>query len=152
MDQPTQAIADYAAGMRFEALARGAIDAAKRHLIDSVGCALGAVGARPVAIARRGIFSDRDSLGLAVSRPLHITSGSASILASSGVTDDRGIVYAQEIVSLASTTPETDYELGYTTLLSADTMLQASLIYQQNAGGEAGVDALAGVVTLTKRW
>jgi hypothetical protein len=68
------------------------------------------------------------------------------------VTDDRGIVYAQEIVSLASTTPETDYELGYTTLLSADTMLQASLIYQQNAGGEAGVDALAGVVTLTKRW
>ncbi|MFN9163527.1 MAG: S8 family serine peptidase [Alphaproteobacteria bacterium] len=105
-----------------------------------------------VAIARRGIFSDRDSLGLAVSRPLHITSGSASIRASSGVTDDRGIVYAQEIVSLASTTPETDYELGYTTLLSADTMLQASLIYQQNAGGEAGVDALAGVVTLTKRW
>jgi hypothetical protein len=105
-----------------------------------------------VAIARRGIFSDRDSLGLAVSRPLHITSGSASILASSGVTDDRGIVYAQEVVSLASTTPETDYELGYTTLLSADTMLQASLIYQQNAGGEAGVDALAGVVTYTQRW
>lgn len=105
-----------------------------------------------MAIARRGIFSDRDSLGLAVSRPLHITSGSASILASNGVTDDRGIVYAQEIVSLASATPETDYELGYTTLLTASTMLQASLIYQQNAGGEAGANALAGVVTYTRRW
>lgn len=105
-----------------------------------------------IALARRGIFSDFDSLGLAVSRPLHITSGSATMLASSGVTDDRGIVYAQEIVSLASATPETDYELGYTTLLSVETMLQASLIYQQNAGGEAGTNAVAGLVTVTTRW
>jgi hypothetical protein len=74
------------------------------------------------------------------------------MLASSGVTDDRGIVYAQEIVSLASATPETDYELGYTTLLSVETMLQASLIYQQNAGGEAGTNAVAGLVTVTTRW
>lgn len=105
-----------------------------------------------VAIARQGIFSDRDSLGLAVSRPLHITAGSALMLASTGVTDDRGIVYAQENVSLASATPETDYELGYTTLLSVDTMLQASLIFQQNVGGEAGEQAVAGLVTVTKRW
>lgn len=66
MDQPTQAIADYAAGMRFEALARGAIDAAKRHLIDSVGCALGAVGARPVAIARRIASTASSTFGASV--------------------------------------------------------------------------------------
>jgi hypothetical protein len=31
-------------------------------------------------------------------------------------------------------------------------MLQASLIYQQNAGGEAGTNAVAGLVTVTTRW
>jgi hypothetical protein len=105
-----------------------------------------------LAIARQNVFSDGDSLGFAVSRPLHITDGTASIVASTGVTDDRGIVYAQEAVALASATPETDYELGYTTLLSLDTLLMANLIYQQNAGGEAGENAIAGLMTLKTRW
>ena len=105
-----------------------------------------------MALARQGIFSDGDSIGIAVSRPMHITSGSASLLVSTGVTDTRGIVYSQETVSLASATPETDYELGYTTLLSPDTMLGANLIFQQNAGGEAGANAVAGLVTVKTRW
>jgi hypothetical protein len=105
-----------------------------------------------IAISREGLFSNGDSIGLAVSRPLHITQGTASLLASTGVTDERGIVYTQESVSLASSTPETNVELGYATLLSLDTMLMANLIYQQNAGGEAGENAIAGLVTVKTRW
>jgi hypothetical protein len=105
-----------------------------------------------VAIAREGLFSDGDSIGIAVSRPLHITKGTAFLQASSGVTDGREIIYAQETVQLASATPETNFELGYTTLLSLDTMLMANLIYQQHAGGVADENAIAGLVTLTTRW
>ena len=105
-----------------------------------------------IAISREGLFSDGDSIGFAVSRPLHITQGTASLLASTGVTDERGIVYTQETLSLASATPETDVELGYTTFLSLDTMLMANLIYQQNVGGEAGENAIAGLVTIKTRW
>lgn len=105
-----------------------------------------------IAIAKEGIFEDDDSLGFAVSRPLHVTSGTATMYASTGVTADREIIYTQETVSLASSTPETDYELGYTTKLSADTSLQANFIYQQNVGGEASEDAVAGLVTLKTRW
>jgi len=105
-----------------------------------------------LAIARQNIFNSGDSLGFAVSRPLHITEGTATILASTGVTNDRGIVYGQETVSLASATPETDFELGYSTLVSVDTLVTANLIYQQNAGGEAGEDAIAGLVTVKTRW
>lgn len=105
-----------------------------------------------LAIAKQGIFEDDDSLGFAVSRPLHITSGTATMYASTGVTEDREIIYTQENVALASSTPETDYELGYTTKLSADTSLQANFIYQQNVGGEANEDAVAGLMTLKTRW
>jgi hypothetical protein len=105
-----------------------------------------------IAIAKEGIFEDDDSLGFAVSRPLHVTSGTATMYASTGVTEGREIIYTQETVSLASSTPETDYELGYTTKLSADTSLQANFIYQQNVGGEASEDAVAGLVTLKTRW
>jgi hypothetical protein len=72
--------------------------------------------------------------------------------ASTGVTEGREIIYTQENVALASSTPETDYELGYTTKLSADTSLQANFIYQQNVGGEANEDAVAGLMTLKTRW
>ena len=66
MDQPTRAIADYAASVRFETLERGAVDAARRHLIDSVGCALGAVGAPPVVIARRIAATASGTFGASV--------------------------------------------------------------------------------------
>ena len=105
-----------------------------------------------VALSKLGVFGDGDSLGVAISRPLHITGGSAVIHASTGVTEEREILYSSEVINLASSTPETDYEVGYTARLDDNLTLQASAMYQQNAGGEAGEDAVAGFVTLKGTW
>jgi hypothetical protein len=105
-----------------------------------------------VAISKLGIFGDRDSLGFAVSRPLHITSGSALMVLSTGVTETREIVYSSERVGLASVTPETDFELGYTAKLDDGLTLQASALYQQNENGEAGQDGVAAFATLRTNW
>ena len=105
-----------------------------------------------VALSKLGVFGDGDSLGVAISRPLHITGGSAVIHASTGVTAEREILYSSEVINLASSTPETDYEVGYTARLDDNLTLQASAMYQQNAGGEAGEDAVAGFVTLKGTW
>ncbi|MFM9864232.1 MAG: S8 family serine peptidase [Micropepsaceae bacterium] len=105
-----------------------------------------------VAIAKRGVFGEADSLGLAISRPLHITSGSAVVTASTGVTEAREIVYSTEVLNLASSTPETDFELGYSAQIGDSLMLQTSAMYQQNAGGVSGDDAVAAFVTLKGSW
>jgi hypothetical protein len=105
-----------------------------------------------LAISKLGVFGDMDSLGFSVSRPLHITSGSAIMTLSTGVTDTREIIYSSEQVSLASATPETNYELGYTAKLDAGVSLQANALYQQNVGGEADKDGLAAFATLKTNW
>jgi len=105
-----------------------------------------------LALSKTGIFGKTDSLGFAVSRPLHITDGSAVIHASTGVTEEREILYSTEIINLASSTPETDYEVGYTAMLDDGVTLQANAMYQQDAGGEAGENAVAGYVTLKAQW
>lgn len=52
-DRPTRALASLAVNVKFEHLTRTAVEATKRHLIDALGCALGAIDAKPAAIARR---------------------------------------------------------------------------------------------------
>jgi Subtilase family len=105
-----------------------------------------------VALSKTGVFGKTDSLGFSISRPLHITGGSAVIHASTGVTEDREIIYSTEVVDLASSTPETDFEVGYTAKLDHGLTLQANAMYQQDVGGEAGVSAVAGFVTLKASW
>ena len=105
-----------------------------------------------VALAKRGVFGEADSLGLAISRPLHVTSGSATVTASTGVTEAREIVYSTETLDLASSTPETDFELGYSAQIGDNLMLQTSTMYQQNAGGVQGENAVAAFVTLKGAW
>jgi subtilisin family serine protease len=105
-----------------------------------------------LAVSKTGVFSDDDSIGFAVSRPLHITGGTARIHASTGVTEDRNIIYTDETVALTSATPETDFEAGYTAKLSDNTSLQTNIIYQQNVNGDASSDAVAGLVTLKTKW
>lgn len=105
-----------------------------------------------LAVSKRGVFGPADTLGFAVSRPLHITGGSAVITASTGVTEEREIIYTSEIVDLASVQPETDYELGYAAKLGDVTTLQVRAIYQQDAGGQAGVDAVAAFASITTTW
>jgi hypothetical protein len=105
-----------------------------------------------VALAKRGVFGDYDSLGIALSRPLHITAGTAVVTASTGVTETRDIVYTTEVLNLATSAPETDVELGYSARVGDGLMLQASAMYQQNAGGVSGEDAVAAFVTLRGAW
>ena len=105
-----------------------------------------------VALSKLGIFGDHDSMGFAVSRPLHITNGSALLMLSTGVTDTREIIYSTERVALASGTPETDYEVGYTTKLDDGLTLEANTLYQQDVGGEAGRNGVAAFATLRARW
>ena len=60
-DATVRAIADYACGLRFSDLAPDALHAAKRRIVDTLGCALAAFDAEPCRIARalalRGEFA-----------------------------------------------------------------------------------------------
>ena len=53
MDQTTETLARYASSVRYTDLSAGAVLAAKRHIIDTLGCAMGGHGSEPADIARR---------------------------------------------------------------------------------------------------
>jgi len=53
MDKTTGAFSHYVVSLRYEDLGARAIHEAKRHLIDSLGCAIGGYGSEPAVIARR---------------------------------------------------------------------------------------------------
>jgi 2-methylcitrate dehydratase len=53
MDATTEALARHVTALRYDELGPGAVHAAKRHLIDSLGCAMGGYASEPAAIARR---------------------------------------------------------------------------------------------------
>jgi len=97
-----------------------------------------------VAIAKHGLFADNDSLGLAVSRPIQIYSGGLGLTLGTGLDDDGNLLTGTEHVSLASRTPETDFEMGYvTTFFDGALALQANAAWQQNLAGQQGVNSLA---------
>lgn len=97
-----------------------------------------------VAIAKRGLFGDDDLLGFALTRPVQIYAGGVDITAADGVDANNNLTIANEHVSLASATPETDVELGYvTTFLDGALALQANAGYQMNLQGQAGVNSVS---------
>ena len=53
MDRTTETLARYATSLRYADLGAPTVQAAKRHLIDSLGCAIGGYGSEPAVIARR---------------------------------------------------------------------------------------------------
>src|SRR5436309_4394792 len=53
MDKTTQTLSRYATSLRYADLSPRTIQEAKRHLVDSLGCAMGGYGSEPAAIARR---------------------------------------------------------------------------------------------------
>jgi 2-methylcitrate dehydratase len=53
MDRTTEALARYVVSLRGEDVSPRAIHEAKRHLIDSLGCAMGGYASEPAVIARR---------------------------------------------------------------------------------------------------
>ena len=101
-----------------------------------------------VAVAKHGLFDDNDSLGLAVSRPVQIYDGGVELAAAGSVDANGNLVLAHEHVSLASATPETDFELGYvTTFMNGALSLQANAGYQSNIAGQSGLN---GVTVLSR--
>jgi 2-methylcitrate dehydratase len=53
MDKTTETLARYVTSLRHEHLSAGTLHAAKRHVIDSLGCAMGGYPSEPARIARR---------------------------------------------------------------------------------------------------
>jgi 2-methylcitrate dehydratase len=53
MDRTTETLARYATSLRYDDLGASTVQAAKGHLIDSLGCAIGGYGSEPAVIARR---------------------------------------------------------------------------------------------------
>src|SRR5262244_2732484 len=53
MDRTTETLARYATSLRYGHLSPSAVKEAKRHVIDSLGCAMGGATSEPAAIARR---------------------------------------------------------------------------------------------------
>src|SRR5262245_59386478 len=53
MDRTTEALSRYVTSLRYEDLSPRTVQETKRHLIDSLGCAVGAHGSEPAVIARR---------------------------------------------------------------------------------------------------
>src|SRR5215813_10740291 len=53
MDRTTQTLARYVTSLRYGDLSPSAVKQAKRHVIDSLGCAIGGYGSEPAIIARR---------------------------------------------------------------------------------------------------
>jgi 2-methylcitrate dehydratase len=53
MDRTTETLARYATSLRYGDLSPSTVKEAKRHAIDSFGCAMGGATSEPVAIARR---------------------------------------------------------------------------------------------------
>ena len=97
-----------------------------------------------LAIAKHGLFSDSDSLGFAVSRPVQFYSGGLNITAATSLDTNRNLVFSSEHLSLASGTPETDFEFGYvTSFLDGAVALQANAGYQMNLAGQNGTNALS---------
>jgi 2-methylcitrate dehydratase len=53
MDRTTETLARYATSLRYGDLSPSAVKEAKRHIIDSLGCAMGGITSEPAVIARR---------------------------------------------------------------------------------------------------
>lgn len=90
------------------------------------------------AVAKEGLFGD-DSLGIAVSRPLQVSYGTALASAAPGAT-------APDTAFTPNTSAarESDIQLGYvTTFLDGALALQANAAYQVNANGDKGQDAVS---------
>src|SRR2546427_11948038 len=53
MDKTTETLSRYVTSLRYADLSPRTVQEAKRHLIDSLGCAMGGYSSEPAAIARR---------------------------------------------------------------------------------------------------
>jgi hypothetical protein len=91
-----------------------------------------------VAVAKHGLFSKNDALGVAFARPA--PNFGTTFTAESG----NDLQFFGRDKLLAGMAPETDIELGYKTEFFGDSVaLQANASYQMNFGGQKDNNALA---------
>lgn len=89
-----------------------------------------------VSVAKHGLFSGRDALGLSVSRPLELYAGGKPSAAVAPL-------IGGEQNLLPGGKQETDVELGYvTTFFDGALALQANAGYQMNAAGKNGQNSV----------
>jgi subtilisin family serine protease len=106
-----------------------------------------------LAIAKRGLFDDADTFGLALSRPIQVYSGGVDLSVATGADANGVLTMTREHVSLASSTPETDLEAGYMASLFGGSMsVGANAAYQMNANGISGTDAVTFLSRATIRF
>ncbi len=93
-----------------------------------------------VAVAKRGLFEDGDSLGLAVTRPMQVYEGNVDL---SNTEPSDNSLLGHERLPIGNGTAETDVELGYvTTFLDGALALQANAGYQMNLQGQPGANSV----------
>jgi hypothetical protein len=101
-----------------------------------------------VAIATRDVFGD-DSFGLALTRPMHIYSGTGLVSAATDADSMGNLTIGHGQVNFAERTPETDLEVGYTkTFMEGRLSLQSDAAYQMDVGGQTGRNAATFVARL----
>ncbi len=101
-----------------------------------------------IAVATRNVFGD-DSLGFAITRPMHIYSGNGTLTAATAVDDAGNLTISHAGVAFAEGTPETDLEVGYTkSFLEGRLSLQTDAAYQMDVGGQTGRNAATFVTRL----
>jgi hypothetical protein len=91
-----------------------------------------------VAVAKHGLFSKNDALGVAFARP---APNFGSTFTAENAND---LQFFGRDKLLAGMAPETDIELGYKTEFFGDSVaLQANASYQMNFGGQTGNNAVS---------
>lgn len=101
-----------------------------------------------IAVATRDVFGD-DSLGFAVSRPMHIYGGSGLLSVATDADPMGNLTIGHGRVDFAEQTPETDLEAGYTrTFMDGRLSLQSDAAYQMDVGGQTGRNAVTFVTRL----
>jgi hypothetical protein len=101
-----------------------------------------------IAVATSDVLGD-DSFGLALTRPMHIYSGSGTVTAATDADAMGNLTIGHGLVNFTERTPETDVEMGYTkSFMEGRLSLQSDAAYQMNVGGQTGRNAATFVTRL----
>jgi hypothetical protein len=95
-----------------------------------------------LSIAKHGLFGD-DSIGLAVSRPLELTSSGIDLGGAAIADPFDGLMAEATRPILSGEAQQTDLELGYVTTFMDGVTLQANAGYQMNVAGQSGNNGVA---------
>jgi len=91
-------------------------------------------------VVTRSFFVDDDSLGVAVSRPLRVTRGQATLNVPTSIDRDNRVVTTSEAWNLAPSGSETDVEVFYRRQFGKLGAVGAHLLYQNDPFHEDSVD------------